>query len=128
MVKKIDIEGVYDIGFSKNPELWINSVDYLLNCNKQSYFDLVLMETLSLGTPVVLIPNFGHDFFIKKTSKGVRIIEKIEELPDFFKTIDKKKDIEMINDNKKLFNEHFTKDLYQSRLKVFCKSLFDEKD
>lgn len=65
--KKIEEEGICDIGFSNNPIGWYNSVDYLINANRQSYFDLSIIEALSTGVPIIMSDNYGHKYYENKS-------------------------------------------------------------
>lgn len=63
--------GVIDIGFSDSAHIWINSCDFVVNCNRQSYFDLSILETLSVGTPLLVSANQGHSEFAATGSRGI---------------------------------------------------------
>ncbi|UXZ04973.1 glycosyltransferase [Moraxella nasicaprae] len=65
--EKIEEEGITDIGFSDKPLDWYHSVDYLLNANRQSYFDLSIIEALSTGVPIIMSHNFGHYYYQNKS-------------------------------------------------------------
>jgi len=67
--KKIIGENIYDLGTSEIVYDWINSVDFVISNNKQSYFDLNIIETIALGTPLIMTTTEGHEFF--KNRKGI---------------------------------------------------------
>jgi glycosyltransferase involved in cell wall biosynthesis len=67
----IDEDGVYDIGFTTSPHDWIFSCDYVLNCNRQSYLDLSVLEALSIGTPIILTATSGHEHFSAANNSGI---------------------------------------------------------
>jgi glycosyltransferase involved in cell wall biosynthesis len=67
----LEIPGVLDIGFSNQPATWFAACDYLVSANRQSYFDLSVMEALSLGTPLIITCTYGHRFFAEIKSPGV---------------------------------------------------------
>src|SRR5260370_1156680 len=52
--------GVIDLGRCERVHDWIASVDCVVNANRQSYFDLSALETLSVGTPLAVTPTQGH--------------------------------------------------------------------
>lgn len=68
---KIQEEGIYDIGFSDAVHHWIYNCDYIVNCNRQSYFDLSILETLSIGTPIIVSYSYGHKEFIDDNPCGI---------------------------------------------------------
>src|SRR5690606_18643826 len=65
---KIEGKNIYDIGFSNTPQNWYNSVDYVINANRKSYFDLSVIEALSANAKIILDANFGHKFYLNKSS------------------------------------------------------------
>lgn len=65
---KVFKKNVIDVGFSDNPIGWYNSVDYLINANRQSYFDLSIIEALSTGVPIIMSHNYGHEFYKNKSN------------------------------------------------------------
>lgn len=66
--EKVVHKNIIDIGFSDNPIGWYNSVDYLVNVNRQSYFDLSIIEALSTGVPIIMSHNNGHNYYKDKSS------------------------------------------------------------
>lgn len=65
---KVEGKNIYDIGFSNTPQNWYNSVDYVINANRKSYFDLSVIEALSANAKIILDANFGHKFYLNKSS------------------------------------------------------------
>jgi glycosyltransferase involved in cell wall biosynthesis len=63
--------GVIDIGYVTEPANWLAACDYMLSANVQSYFDLALMEALSIGTPMIVACTGGHRDFMRSPSPGV---------------------------------------------------------
>lgn len=119
-----EIEGVIDVGFSTEPENWLAGCDYLLNLNRQSYFDLILMETLSVGTPIILHPNQGHSYFLHNSSSGIKLVPNLEvdSLATSFENLSKPSS-ENRAENKKMYLETFTDVLYRERVDSFCKEI-----
>ena len=69
--RTVSAPGVIDVGFSQTPAIWLSSCDYLVSANRQSYFDLSVMEALSLGTPLIIACTGGHRYFMDADSKGI---------------------------------------------------------
>lgn len=113
----ISHEGIIDMGFSKNPYLWYKSVDYVINANRKSYFDLSILEVLSIGTPIIMSSNYGHIFF-NNSSKGILTFDSEHNLGELLLKLDmKKSDKEvMISDNLKFYNSFLTDSKYRERL------------
>jgi glycosyltransferase involved in cell wall biosynthesis len=75
---RVQHPGVIDIGRSEDPGLWIANCDYFLNANRQSYFDLSVMEALSLGTPLIVACTSGHQFYAEMSSPGIIALPQAE--------------------------------------------------
>jgi glycosyltransferase involved in cell wall biosynthesis len=72
----VQLPGVIDLGRSEEPGNWIAACDYFISANRQSYFDLSVMEALSLGTPLIIASTGGHQYFGKLVSPGITAIAK----------------------------------------------------
>ena len=125
---KVEGENIYDIGFSNTPHLWINSVDYVINCNRQSYFDLSVLETLSMGTPLIMSATWGHEVFKNFNSNGIidvgePTIENLKKTLISDKLAKKRNNIEAVKSNVSLFNLHFSKENAVAQLESFLECL-----
>lgn len=72
------IDGVVDLGLVPNPIQWMKSCDYVINFNRQSYFDLSLLEALSVGAPLILACTGGHKVFESLDTPGIIKIPKCD--------------------------------------------------
>jgi hypothetical protein len=103
---------IFDLGFSNQPMNWANSVDYVINTNKQSYFDLSIIETLSVGAKILMTNNFGHSFY-NNLSEDILTFEygDVDNVVDLINTAQKKS-----------FNQHSIKNinLYENELSDSC--------
>jgi glycosyltransferase involved in cell wall biosynthesis len=118
---KIEKEGVFDIGFSHSPHHWIYNCDYVINCNRQSYFDLSVIETLSIGTPLILSTNFGHKEFAEEKSKGIIDIGEptVQNLTNaLLSPLLRKKELnqEAIEENQCLYKNKYSDFVYRENL------------
>lgn len=118
---KIEKEGVFDIGFSHSPHHWIYNCDYVINCNRQSYFDLSVIETLSIGTPLILSTNFGHKEFAEDKSKGIIDIGEptVQNLTNaLLSPVLRKKELnqEAIEENQLLYKNKYSDFVYRENL------------
>lgn len=129
--EKIENDGVFDIGFSNTPHNWINSVDYVISTNRQSYFDLAVMETIAVGTPIMMTSSQGHKMFIQDGSEGIIDLgeAKVENISEYILStalLKKKNNSLAVEANKKLFEEKYSKEKYLERLNDFCKALLND--
>jgi len=69
--ERVDEPGILDIGRSEEPADSLSACDYLISANRQSYFHLSVMESLSLGTPMIIACTGGHRFFSGLGSPGI---------------------------------------------------------
>lgn len=122
--KPIVEEGIADVGFSNNPIGWYDSVDYLINANRQSYFDLSIIEALSTGVPIIMSNNYGHKYYESKSSL---IHTYNSQNPNELKNIllgDLQKRNLNQKENEILYLNHLTDAHYYERFKDFALSLF----
>lgn len=130
----VKAEGVTDIGFSCRPHDWINSCDFVINCNRQSYFDLSAIETLSVGTPFIVSENFGHKIFSSFPQSGIIPIG-----PPCVNNLQKVLDPALLRkfmlssfrrQNRSLYEQRFSDSVYRENLDKLCRELLvwhDEK-
>ncbi len=121
--EKIQEEGIIDIGFSTNPIKWYNSVDYLINANRQSYFDLSVIEALSTGVPIIMSNNFGHRYYEEKSSLIVTYdVNKTDMLYEILMGNLKKRNF-MNSENRDLYDSYLSDTCYYERFKDFVKKI-----
>jgi glycosyltransferase involved in cell wall biosynthesis len=104
-----------EIGWTNDPHSIINSSDLFILPNKETYFDLILLEVLSIGTPILMTETGGNKFFKKYNSESLMFYnnnyEAINTINDFIKTdIEERKKLCKVN--KALFLENFTIDKF----------------
>lgn len=99
------------LGFVENVGDLINAADVHCIPNRESYFDIGLVESLSIGTPIITTYTGGHKFF-KDKSRGlvvinpnkeelIKAIEYLKNIPEGLKEI-------MKEENKKFYQQNFT--------------------
>lgn len=119
---KSDSPNFIQMGWTDDPGSIVNCSDLFILPNKNTYFDLVLLEVLSLGTPV-LASNTGGNKTISKLSDGVVNFES-NNLDEIIRTIFELKEredllVSMRHRNKQIFELNFTLDKFAGRyLKV----------
>lgn len=68
-----------EVGWTNDPHSIINASNVFLLPNKETYFDLVMLEVLSLGKIVVTSHTGGNKFFEKLDAKGIKIYNNLKE-------------------------------------------------
>ncbi|TWF44339.1 glycosyltransferase involved in cell wall biosynthesis [Chitinophaga polysaccharea] len=108
-----------EVGWTNDPYSIINAADCFVLPNRETYFDLILLEVLSLGQSVILSETGGNKYFKKFNSSELHFFEGgsvsslIEQLNRFRNSMN-------INplkrtDNLKLFNSYFTQSAFGQR-------------
>ena len=100
-----------EIGWTNDPHSIIAASDVFVLPNKETYFDLVMLEVLSLGKIVVASNTGGNRFFNKVRPNGIFLYNTVKECIETLKKI-REMDIKEINRlgqlNKELYQEYFT--------------------
>lgn len=71
-----------EIGWTNDPYSIIAASDVFVLPNRETYFDLAMLEALSLGVPVVATNTGGNKVFSHLGSNGVLLVNEEEELAD----------------------------------------------
>lgn len=120
-------DGITDVGFSEYPALWMSSVDFLINANRASYFDLSIMEALSVGTRIVMTTTFGHGFF-----KDFIDNESLFDIGEGENSLKKflldatKPESNFSKSNREIYETYFSQRKYHQRLKQLMTDLRTE--
>lgn len=123
-----------EAGWTNDPHSLIAASDVFVLPNKETYFDLVLLEVLSIGTPSVITKTGGNRFFERYHDNGVFLYGSFEECEKYIYEImesSEEKKEKMIQTNKDLYESKFTTDIFaQNYLKliedILCKETIDE--
>ena len=115
----LDHDRWIEVGWTNDPHSLIKASDLFMLPNKETYFDLILLEVLSLGKVVLASHTGGNRYFennpgvltYKSDLEALSIFEKIYKMSS-----EEKKTLEF--DNEKLFDATFS-------LPVFAKNYLD---
>lgn len=110
-LKRLEHNRWVEIGWTTDQYSYINSADVFILPNRDTYFDLVMLEVLSLGKIVVASRTGGNKFFERMNAKGVFLYDTIEEAVNILHTIrgmpiDERKLLE--RDNYNFYKTHLT--------------------
>lgn len=78
-LKGLSNEHWIEIGWTDDQYSYINSSDVFILPNKETYFDLVMLEVLSLGKIVIASRTGGNKYFERKKLKGVMLYDTIDQ-------------------------------------------------
>ena len=120
-----------EMGWIQTQEL-LQEVDVFILPNKDTYFDLILLEVLRQGVPCLISNTGGNKFFAGCGVEGIQIYD-YSNLDSAINTIsyfyEKKREgalYEMTNDIKEYFRTHFTPNIYVSNYVQTLSLLTDE--
>ncbi|QTE23042.1 glycosyltransferase [Polaribacter cellanae] len=122
----INGKNIYDLGLITTPYNWINSVDFVFSLNEKSYFDLNVIETICLGTPLIMTTTEGHNFF--KNTRGIIDVTN-KNLVDVLLSknlINKKYKIENKKAILSLYNHFFTESIFKENLQTICREIIQQ--
>ena len=100
-----------EIGWTTDPHSLIAASDIFVLPNHETYFDLILLEVLSLGIPIVMSNTGGNRYFQKFYEKGLMFYDSLPTAIDKILLIKKMTQSERANIGKdliELFNRDFT--------------------
>lgn len=115
-----------EAGWTNDPHSLISAADYFILPNRETYFDLVLLEVLSLGKIVIASRTGGNKFFEQYKCPGIFFYESPSEMMDlirFIKETDADKRTAWGNANRALFDSEFTVDMFSRRYDRTVKDL-----
>lgn len=102
-------EMVENLGFRSDIADVIHAMDLLVNCNRYSYFDLLLLEAMSLGKPILVSDRGGNNCIAEQT-KGIQLfsIEQLGDAADFIQSATLEQLHQMGTENRESFEENFS--------------------
>lgn len=116
-LKGLENERWIEVGWTNKPYEIINASDIFVLPNKETYFDLILLEVMSIGKPVVLTNTGGNKFFYKMN--GALYYYNYDNIDMAISNIEvllKEKNIkELGNKNKKIVLENLTVEIFTNK-------------
>ena len=100
-----------EVGWTNDPHSIMAASDLFILPNKETYFDLVLLEAISLGIPCLISNTGGNKFFKNYEKTGIMLFESIgeaEEKIKQFREIDFDSKCELKEKLITLFNDEFS--------------------
>lgn len=117
---RVDHSRWIEVGWTDDPASLINSSDLFFLGNKDTYFDLVLLEVLSLDIPVVLSYTGGNKYFEKYNSSGIMFYSTFDDLLIIIKAFLMREVVYRKGDNINIFRTNFTIDVFAKKyLEIF---------
>ena len=104
-----------EIGWTDDPHSLISASDIFVLPNRETYFDLIMLEVLSLGVIVVASRTGGNKYFEKCQENGIFLYSNLDEAEKIIRTIkdmtpERRKELGL--KNKMLYKSLFTLDKF----------------
>jgi glycosyltransferase involved in cell wall biosynthesis len=74
-IKGLNHKNWIEVGWTDDPHSYVNASDVFILPNRQTYFDLVLLEILSIGKTIILSETGGNKHFNKYLNSGIFFFE-----------------------------------------------------
>ncbi|MBR1875014.1 glycosyltransferase family 4 protein [Candidatus Saccharibacteria bacterium] len=118
-----------EIGWTNKPHEIIKSSDIFVLPNKETYFDLILLEVLALGKPVVLTNTGGNKFFKQFKDSGLFFYEygDSNRFVKIIKQLSRSDLTELGKKNLKIFQENFSSKIFAKKYLDFYRSIDENK-
>ncbi len=117
-----------EAGWTNDPHSIINAADIFVLPNKETYFDLIMLEVLSLGKIVVASRTGGNKYFINK-SDGIMLFEDNVDAVKLILNIKKlsAQEIKQMEDsNLQLYSQEFTCESFAKNYFHIYASILDD--
>ena len=100
-----------EVGWTDDPHSIVNAADVFVLPNRETYFDLVMLEVLSLGKVVLASKTGGNKFFDQFGSEGILLYEGIDGLMsgiDMLRAASPSTRARWGQENERLYEQRFT--------------------
>jgi len=104
-----------EVGWTTDPHSLIAASDIFILPNRETYFDLIMLEVLSLGTPILASDTGGNKHFKQYKNCGIYSYENTDEAERIIEktmNLDEKEKNEIKRKNINLFETIFSLDIF----------------
>ena len=126
---RLEHERWIEVGWTTDPHSLIAASDIFLLPNQETYFDLILLEVISLGVPVLMSYTGGNKYFEKFGSNALKFYKSIDEAVDRikeFREMTEQQRKTAGNSLTEIFNSNFTTELFTKNYLDIIKNLLEE--
>ncbi|MBO5319322.1 MAG: glycosyltransferase family 4 protein [Ruminococcus sp.] len=116
-----------EIGWTNEPHSYVNASDLFILPNRETYFDLVMLEVLSTGKYSLISNTGGNKYFKQYVDAGIRYFDTVDDAIDSIEYVYKMEFSERLdkeNINKEIYSENFTTEIFADNYIEFYKKLF----
>lgn len=115
-----------EIGWTKDPYSIINAADVFILPNRETYFDIAMLEALSLGKVILTTYTGGNKIFKKFQNAGIFYYDSLEEALKqlrYINNLDTKVKQELEKRNQEIFANNFTSEIFAANYIKLMESL-----
>lgn len=119
-----------EVGWTNDPHSIIGAADVFLLPNRETYFDLILLEVLSIGMPIVASYTGGNKYFKKYETKSIQLFETEDECErkiDVVRNMNQDERQLCGKRNKEIFDEYFTCKMFCDNYVKIIENILEEK-
>lgn len=133
---EMPIKGLQDkhwieVGWTNDPYSIVNAADVFILPNKETYFDLVLLEILSLGQIVIASNTGGNKYFKKFPEMGLFYYNTLQEAVSnvqYVRKLSEQKIANLKNANASVYHRFFTTEVFTQNYISLLKGIFNAKE
>lgn len=117
-----------EVGWTTDPHSYISAADVFVLPNTATYFDIVMLEVLSLGKIVVASRTGGNKWFEKEKCPGVFLFDNEEEAVDILgkiKSLSKDEKLELESQNKAFYNKYLSSEQMYVQYKKVLQDIYE---
>lgn len=126
---KLNEDHWIEVGWTNDPHSIISASDIFVLPNHETYFDLILLEVISLGIPVLMTSTGGNNYFKQFSESALMFYTTVEEACDILvakrESIINKR-LEHKESLKTLFAKNFSIDVFSKRYVDILREILSE--
>ena len=114
-LKQIENKRWIEVGWTNDPYSLINASDVFVLPNKETYFDLVFLEVLSLGKTIVASNTGGNKYFSQFKNSGIYLYNSTTECQQILEKLKRRTNSKVEQDEKanlKIYIDNFTSEKF----------------
>jgi glycosyltransferase involved in cell wall biosynthesis len=129
-IKGLNDDRWIEVGWTNDPHSLIAASDVFMLPNKETYFDLILLEVISLGVPVLMTETGGNKYFKQFNCSGLNFYnindEAVEKINQML-SLDESTKTNMHKSVYELFKKEFTVDVFAKKYLNILKEIIGQE-
>jgi glycosyltransferase involved in cell wall biosynthesis len=127
-VSRLENERWIEVGWTNDPGSVIQAADLFILPNKETYFDLIMLEVLSLGQLILATKTGGNKYFTQFHAKGISLYygveEAVTEIQKFMKMTDDERAV-LRKENRSIYLGNFTNTAFAQNYSATIKKILE---